>query len=121
MNNQDIISCFELNLVYLKTILIIYIAVFCSCSRITPEEKLIKNSLGKAVDLGMFQYIQERNKIISLNEFRKKYNFIYLVYLRDGCSSCYPKYIEWQDQMCKLEPVIQSRLSTELTCFITIK
>jgi len=103
MNNQNIISCFELNSVYLKTIPIICIAVFYSCTQLTSEEKLIKNSLGKTVDISMFQYIQERNKEISFNEFRKKYDFIYLVYLRDGCASCYPKYLEWQDQMSKLE------------------
>ncbi|NMC34474.1 MAG: hypothetical protein GYA36_18790 [Veillonellaceae bacterium] len=34
-----------------------------------------------------------------LNDFRKIYRYISIVYLEDGCNPCYSKFIEWQKMM----------------------
>jgi hypothetical protein len=42
---------------------------------------------------------------MSYTEFRKLYKYISVVYLEDGCSPCYPKYIEWNKEMDSLNVV----------------
>jgi len=70
-----------------------------SCTRLSTKEKELQNNLNKALKLDMFETVQQGNIIMSFNEFRKKYKYISVVYLEDGCRSCYSKFIEWQDKM----------------------
>jgi len=74
-----------------------------SCTRLNPEEKLIKEPLGKTVQIGMFESVRQKDREIPFGEFRKRYPFISLVYLENGCSPCYPKFIEWQTRMDTLD------------------
>lgn len=70
-----------------------------SCTRLSPKEKDLQENLNKTLKLDMFETVQQGNTLMSYNEFRKKFKYISVVYLEDGCKSCYPKFIEWQKKM----------------------
>jgi len=59
----------------------------------------IKNNLNKTVNLEMFDTVRQKNDLMPLSDFRKMYKYISIVYLEDGCNSCYSKFIEWQNKM----------------------
>jgi hypothetical protein len=84
---------------YLSAILIF----LYSCTQLTPEEKMIKDTLEKRVEIGMFESIWQGEREIPFGEFRNRYPYISLVYLEDGCLPCYPKFIEWQTRMDTLD------------------
>ena len=83
----------------MKLLFYILLLTLTSCNSLTPEERVIKKSLGKYVETEMFSYVHEDNSVIPYKEFRSKYDYISLVYLADGCSSCYSRYVEWQNGM----------------------
>ena len=87
----------------MKAHLIVLFTILFSCTRLTPEEKLIKETLGKTARIGMFESVRQGNRVIPFGEFRKRYPFISLVYLEDGCAPCYPRFIEWQTRMDTLD------------------
>lgn len=90
--------------VTVKKALIVLIAVYlCSCSNLTSEEKMVKNALGKTVNIEVFKAVVQEGEEMEFHKLRNKYDFIYLIYLKDGCNPCYPKFIEWQERMSKLE------------------
>jgi hypothetical protein len=70
-----------------------------SCTQLTPEEEMIKKALGKTVEIGMFESVRQGDREIPFEKFRDEFKFISLVYLEDGCSPCYPRFIEWQTRM----------------------
>ncbi len=74
-----------------------------SCNQLTDEEKMIKETLGKSLEIGMFESVRQGEREIPFGEFRDRYPFISLVYLEDGCSPCYPRFIEWQTRMDTLD------------------
>ena len=82
---------------------IILAVLLSSCTQLTPEEKLIKETLGKTARIGMFESVRQGDREIPFWEFRKRYPFLSLVYLEDGCAPCYPRFIEWQTRMDTLD------------------
>ena len=64
---------------------------------------MIKEALGKTVEIGMFESIRQGDREIPFGEFRNRYPFLSLVYLEDGCAPCYPRFIEWQTRMDTLD------------------
>jgi len=47
----------------------------------------------------MLKIIQKKNTEIQFNDFRNRYKYIYLVYLKNSCTPCYSTYIQWQREM----------------------
>lgn len=82
---------------FLILTLIIFILSFCNKN--TNWEKQIKANLNKEINIKIVDDIIYKKKKITFDYFRDKYRYIYFVYLMDGCMSCYPKYIEWQEKM----------------------
>jgi len=70
-----------------------------SCTQSSYEENLIKDSLNRTIDLGMFEMVLKSDTIVSLESIRNKYSYMYLVYLQDGCKPCYHEYVFWQNEM----------------------
>ena len=83
--------------------LFITLILLFSCTRLTPEEKMIKETLGKTARTGMFESVRQGDREIPFGEFRDRYPYISLVYLEDGCAPCYPRFIEWQTRMDTLD------------------
>jgi len=70
-----------------------------SCSRLSTDEQAIKDTLNKKLHLGVFNKVLTGNKEISFHDFRQKYKHISVIYLKDGCHYCYPKFVEWHHKM----------------------
>lgn len=86
----------------MKNLMILCAFLFHSCSRLSTEEIIIKDTLGTKIHLNGIDSIKSHDQIIPLSEFRNQYKYIYLVFLKHGCTPCYPKFIEWQTQMDRL-------------------
>ncbi len=83
---------------------IIIIAVITSCTRLSPTEKDLKKNLNKTLKLDMFEAVQQGDTFLSFEEFRKRYKYMSVVYLQDGCRPCYPKFIEWHGKIDSIVP-----------------
>ncbi len=89
----------------MKKLLLVSMILFLgiSCTQLTNEEKMIKETLGKTAEIGVFESVRQGESEIPFREFRDRYSFISLVYLEDGCSPCYPRFIEWQTRIDTLD------------------
>jgi hypothetical protein len=85
----------------MKQILYSLIVLFftLSCSQRSSTEKELQNILNKTLRINIFKTVQQKNDLISYDEFRQKYKYISVVFLQNGCKPCYPKFIEWQNKM----------------------
>jgi hypothetical protein len=81
------------------SIIIIGLFVFLSCSRLTKEQRELRNNINKTVNLNPYDSVRYRDSKISFNEFRSQFDYISVVYLENGCRPCYSKYINWQNKM----------------------
>lgn len=82
------------------------LVTFTACTKISQQEKEIKNVLGKRLELSMFDAIIHGIDTINYSDFRRKFKYISVVYLEDGCHPCYPKFLEWhynQDRIKSLD------------------
>jgi len=73
-----------------------------SCNRQNQVSKEVKKALGKNLYLDMYDQVRCGNKSIPFKEFRRSYDYLYLVFLEDNCKPCIPKYIDWHEQMNKM-------------------
>ncbi len=86
-----------------KYFICIYVIMMFSCTHLSPQQEIIKNTLNKNIDIGMFSIVRQQREEQSFKKFRDKYKYLSIVYLEDGCTPCYPKYIKWQknaDSLC---------------------
>lgn len=81
---------------------IVIVGLLFACIDRSPEYLRYKETIGKKVNLDMFENVSRRNKLFSLDEIRKKYEFISIVYLQENCKSCYEKFITWHKEMKRI-------------------
>lgn len=74
-----------------------------SCTQLTPNEKDIKETLNKPLNLEMFNTVLKGDKQIAYKKFRQQYRYVSIVYLKDGCHYCYPIFIEWHKKIDSLK------------------
>ncbi|WP_321347847.1 hypothetical protein [uncultured Draconibacterium sp.] len=73
--------------------------LFNSCKTEPPEKQIIRDTIGKQVNLDMFRYVIHNSDTIPMDSILDTYQYISVVYLLDDCSPCYDKYINWQKEM----------------------
>lgn len=80
---------------------VIIFANFCylSCSNLTSEEKDILHIINKKVEIGMFDFVIHKDSLVNFEKIRNRFDYISIVFLENGCSPCYTKYVEWQNYM----------------------
>jgi hypothetical protein len=74
-----------------------------SCKRLSENQLEIRRVIGEKVELGIFMEISNKERAITMGEYRNQYRFISIVYLQNGCAPCYPKFMEWQEQIASME------------------
>lgn len=62
-------------------------------------ESNLENMLNKEISLEKFETVQRGGNSYSWSDFRQKFSNISIVFLQDGCTPCYPKFIEWHKRM----------------------
>ncbi len=72
-----------------------------SCTQPTQQEKELKKIINSQLILNNFEYVQQQGASFAFSDFRKEFDYLSLIYLRDGCQPCYPTFIEWQQKMDK--------------------
>ncbi len=70
-----------------------------SCTRLSPVEEDLRDTLDQTLHLEIFETVQQGNNLISFQEFRQQFKYISVVYLQNSCQPCYPKFIEWHHKM----------------------
>lgn len=91
----------ELRIIRLHICVIAFVFIFIGCRQLSPAEQEISDNLNKTVNLEIFQHspVYHKDIIVSLDELLSKHSFISIVYLKDGCAPCYPKFINWHTAM----------------------
>lgn len=84
---------------FLLVSILVFSLLTASCSKPNQTEKDLRESLNKPLHLEMFEVVRQGNTLLSFDELRQKYQYLSVVYLEDGCRSCYPKFIEWQNKI----------------------
>lgn len=77
--------------------------LFISCSQPSQTEQELREVLNTTLNIEMFESVQHRDSLISMQQLREKHSHLSVVYLRDGCQPCYPKFVEWHQKMDDLE------------------
>ncbi len=77
----------------------IILFILFSCSQPTQQEKDLKKAINSKLILDNFEYVQQQGASFAFSDFRKEFDYLSLIYLRDGCQPCYPTFIEWQQKM----------------------
>lgn len=62
-------------------------------------ESNLENMLNKEISLEKFETVQRGENSYSWSDFRQNFSNISIVFLQDGCTPCYPKYIKWHKRM----------------------
>ena len=81
----------------LYSLSLLFISV--SCVEISQRERELTEVLNKSVQVEMLQTIHQGNNTLSFSDLKQRYKYISIVYLKDGCSPCYPKFTEWLNKI----------------------
>ncbi|ASB47939.1 hypothetical protein [Alkalitalea saponilacus] len=73
--------------------------LFCSCSRVSQSENELRSILNTQLNIDQFDSVIHRDSKISFQLFRETYSYLSVVYLQEGCMPCYPKFVEWHQEM----------------------
>lgn len=90
------------SLVFFQLLSLLLITV--SCKDISQKERELIQVLNKPVNVEMLKQIHQGENTLIFNDLKQKYKYISIVYLKDGCSPCYPKYREWQKRINLINP-----------------
>jgi hypothetical protein len=86
------------NIKKILSLLIVFL-IMLSCSHPSQTEQDLRENINKPIRLEMFETVRKGNIQIPYDDFRQKFEFLSVVYLQNGCQSCYPKFIKWQQKM----------------------
>ncbi len=78
---------------------IIFLLFFIFCTQSNQQEKDLKKTINSEAKLNQFEYVLKQGAIIPYNKFREQFDYLSLIYLRDGYQPCYPTFIEWQQKI----------------------
>ncbi|PIF02156.1 MAG: hypothetical protein CR996_00840 [Draconibacterium sp.] len=84
---------------------IVIVVLLFACTNQSPEYIRYKKTIGKNINLDMFENAFCEDNVFSLDEIRKKYEFISIVYLQENCKSCYKKFITWHKEMKRIAKI----------------
>ncbi len=75
-----------------------------SCKEVSQREKELTQVLNKTVNVEMINQIYQGENTLLFSDLKKKYKYISIVYLKDKCSPCYPKFKEWLKKINLIDP-----------------
>lgn len=73
----------------------IFIGVIGACKE-DSIQKIIQKNVGKKVSMEGLDSVRFLNSVISYNEFRKKYEYVCIIYIDQDCGVCKTKVLEWK-------------------------
>ncbi len=76
-------------------LIILSLGILYSCHQSTIEERLIQATIEKSINISSFDTIYNFKQVYSFSELNVNYDFITLVYLEEGCTSCYNEFQKW--------------------------
>lgn len=86
-----------------QLIIVVAVSLVVSCTQLTPQEKEIKETINKTLNLEMFDTVLKGNRQIAYEIFRQQYRYVSVVYLKYGCHYCYSDFVEWHNKMDSLK------------------
>jgi len=86
-------------------ILLLFGGSSIACIRNIQEKKEIREYLDKTIRLDLFTSINSPEKFKSYKEFRDKYKYVSVVFLRKGCRPCDLKIVDWQKNEEKIRDI----------------
>ncbi|TCO04415.1 hypothetical protein [Natronoflexus pectinivorans] len=92
----------RLNIIF---IIVVYLFTISSCTQPSQTEKELREVLNSHLNIEMFESLLHKDSTISYKQFREAHSYLSVIYLQDGCSPCYPKFVEWHQKMEEMEDV----------------
>ena len=83
---------------------LLWVMYISSCTNITHKEKELRQILGNSISLEFIEVLHTSDITMSFHDFLQQHDYISIVYLQNGCAPCYPKFMEWQEQIALMEP-----------------
>lgn len=80
-------------------VFLFFFFILSGCNDSSLKKDDYSKYLNQHINIDMFSTVIHRDSIYSWANFRKKYPNLSVVYLEDGCSPCYPRFIEWHSRM----------------------
>ena len=94
-----------MNLTKYVLIALYIIILLTACTQPSQSEKDLRSVLNSQLIIEMFDDVQYRDTLISMQHLRELYTHLSVVYLQDGCNPCYPKFLEWHQKMEEMNDV----------------
>lgn len=88
---------------YLAAYAAIIILLITSCGTVASERKMVGKTLKKRLDLSTISEVIHSDSTVSFSVLRERYKYLSVVYFRDGCSPCYPKFIDWHRRIDSIQ------------------
>ncbi|PKQ66527.1 hypothetical protein BZG01_10910 [Labilibaculum manganireducens] len=80
------------------TVTAVIISIICvSC--LSDKEKDLRSIVNHPVNIDISDTVWHRDTALSFVDFRRKYKYLSVVYLLNGCRPCYQEFINWHKKM----------------------
>jgi hypothetical protein len=74
-----------------------------SCKDLSPKEKQLREIINDPLKLKNFETVQKANTLLPFEELKQNHEYLSVVYLRNSCNPCYPKFVQWQQKMDSID------------------
>ncbi|MBI9064494.1 MAG: hypothetical protein JEZ14_21085 [Marinilabiliaceae bacterium] len=74
-----------------------------SCRYRSKKESELRKAIGSELTLSMIDQVEYQDSMVMFQEIKDKYDFLLVVYLRDGCAPCYDEFLEWHGRIEKFK------------------
>lgn len=81
---------------------VIFSMFIFSCTQISQNEKELRKVINTPLCVKQFDTVLHKNSMLTFQEVKEMYDYMYITYLQNGCRPCYPHFIEWQQKMDSL-------------------
>jgi hypothetical protein len=79
------------------------VSLLMACSQLSQTEKELREVLNTSIQFGTLDTITHMGSLLTLKQLCDSYKYKSVVYLENGCMSCYTKFAEWHQKMDSLE------------------
>lgn len=79
--------------------LLVFLMLTTACNNPPNSNQNPLEVLDKPVNIEMIDTVSHGVMRMPWSVFRKKYRYISIVYLQDGCAPCYPNFLNWHKRM----------------------
>jgi hypothetical protein len=74
-----------------------------NCNNLSSKEKQLREIMNEPLKFKNFETVQKANTLLPFEELKQNHEYLSVVYLRNSCNPCYPKFVQWQQKMDSID------------------